>query len=106
MLVLLQLISGLCGIATLVCYILVIVQMFQRGKTGLAVACLVLFLLCGLGWLIAFIVGWMNANQWGIQKIMMIWTACFVVNLLCSGAYIAMGGMAMPGMPVAPPQIR
>jgi hypothetical protein len=101
MLALLQLIGGLCGIASLVCYILVIVQMFQRGQTGLAVACLVL-LLCGIGWLIAFIVGWMNANAWGIQKIMMIWTACFVVGAVCNGIIFATVGMGMPGVPAAP----
>jgi hypothetical protein len=105
MLILLQLIGGICGIASLVCYILVIVQMFQRGKTGLAIACLLLLLLCGVGGLIAFIYGWMNANQWGIKNIMLIWTACIIVSFLCNGAFYAAGGVTMPGMPVTP-QVR
>jgi hypothetical protein len=105
MLGLLQVIGGLFGIVSLVCYILVIVQMFQHGKTGLGIACLLL-LLCGVGALIAFVYGWMNASQWGIKNIMMIWTACIVVSILCNLAFVAMGGMAamqgMPGMPAAP----
>jgi hypothetical protein len=105
MLFLLQVIGWICGIVSLVCYIMVIVQMFQRGKTGLGIACLVLLLLCGLGGLIAFIVGWVNVKEWGIKNIMMIWTGAIVVNLLSSVALVAMGGAAMPGMP-APPQIR
>jgi hypothetical protein len=105
MLTLLQMIGGICGIVSLVCYILVIVQMFQRGKTGLGIACILLIFLCGVGGLIAFIYGWMNADQWGIKNIMLVWTGCFIVSLLCNGAFYAMGGMAMPGMP-APPRIR
>jgi hypothetical protein len=100
----LQIIGGLCGIVSLVCYILVIVQMFQRGKTGLGIACLVLLLVCGVGGLVAFIYGWMNANQWGIKNIMLIWTGCIVVSILCNIALVATGA-AIPGMHVAP-QIR
>jgi hypothetical protein len=100
--VLLQIVGGLCGIVSLVCCILVIVQMFQRGKTGLGIACIVLLLLCGLGGLIAFVYGWMNVNQWGIKNIMLIWTGCIIVSILCQIGFIATGGMAMPGMPVAP----
>jgi hypothetical protein len=102
MLFLLQIIGGICGIVSLVCYILVIVQMFQRGKTGLAIACLLLLLACGLGGLVAFIYGWVNANQWGIKNIMLLWTACIVVGIVCNGASIVTGGAAIPGMPVAP----
>jgi hypothetical protein len=105
MLILLQIIGWICGIVSLVCYILVIVQMFQRGKTGMGIACLLLLLLCGLGGLIAFIYGWMNANEWRIKNIMLVWTGCIVVSLLCNGAFYAMGGAAMPGIP-APPRIR
>ena len=105
MLFLLQIIGGICGIVSLVCYILVIVQMFQRGKTGLGIACLVLLLLCGLGALVAFIYGWMNVKEWGIKNIMLIWTGCIVVSLVCNVAFAALGGAAMPGMP-APPRIR
>ena len=41
------------GIVSLVCYILVIVKMFQHGQTVLGIVCLVLLLCCGLGGLIA-----------------------------------------------------
>ena len=95
----LQIIGGICAIVSLVCYILVIVQMFQRGKTGLGIACLLLLLLCGLGGLVAFIYGWMNVNEWGIKNIMLIWTGAIVVSLLCNIAFIAMGGAVMPATP-------
>ena len=105
MLILLQIIGGICGIVSLVCYILVIVQMFQRGKTGMGIACLLLLLLCGLGGLIAFIYGWMKANEWRITNIMSVWTGCIIVSLLCNGVFYVMGGAAMHGIP-APPRIR
>ena len=98
---LLQLIGGICGIVQLVCFILVIIQMFQRGKTAMGVVCLVLIPVCGVGGLVAFIYGWMNASQWGIKNIMLAWTGVFVVNLVCSGAFIATGGVVMPALPPA-----
>jgi hypothetical protein len=102
MLILLQIIGGICGLIALVCYILVIVQMFQHGKTGLGIACLLLLLLCGVGGLVAFIYGWVNANEWGIKNIMLLWTACIIVSLLRNVVFLATGGVAMPGMPTLP----
>lgn len=103
MLLLVQLIGGICAIVSLVCFILVIVQMFQRGKTGLAIACLLLLLVCGVGGLVTFILGWMNASQWGIKNIMLAWTGAIVVSLLCNVAFFATGGLALPAVPVQPP---
>jgi hypothetical protein len=80
--------SWLVGLAELVCFILVLVNMFQAGQTGLGVACIVLAL-CGIGFLIAFIMGWINAGAWKIQNIMLIWTGCIVVNLILAIVMVA-----------------
>ncbi len=85
---LLQLLVSLCGLGTLVCYILVLIQMFQRGKTGLGIACIVL---CCIGILITFIYGWIKAEEWGIKKLMLIWTGIIVVHLLIGVAGGIMG---------------
>ena len=37
------------GLIALVCFILVIVQMFRRGKTRLGIVCIVLTVCCGVG---------------------------------------------------------
>jgi hypothetical protein len=70
----------LAAIVSLVCLVLVIVKIFQSGQTGLGIACAVLSL-CGIGALITFIVGWVNAKKWGITNIMIIWTAAWIVGL-------------------------
>ena len=72
---LLQLIGAVCGIGSLICFILVLVQMFKREQTGLGIACIVL-LLCAIGGLIAFIYGWIKAKEWDIQNVMLAWTIC------------------------------
>jgi hypothetical protein len=81
----LEIVSWVLGIISLICYVLVLIQMFQHGKTGLAIACIVLLFCCGIGALIVFIYGWMNAKQWNFSNIMTIWTICFVVNLVLGG---------------------
>jgi hypothetical protein len=73
---------SLVGIAELVCFVLVIVQMFQHGQTGIAVACLVGVLLCLVGFLAAFVYGWMKAGEWRIQNIMYVWTGCIVLSFI------------------------
>jgi hypothetical protein len=80
-----SIVGGIAGIVSLVCYILVLIQMFQHGQTGLGIACIVLLFCCGIGALIAFIYGWVNARQWNIRNIMMIWTVCVVINLIFTG---------------------
>jgi hypothetical protein len=74
--------SVICSIVSLVCYVLVLIQMFQRGKTGLAIACIVLLCVCGIGGLIAFIYGWMKSSEWGLKNIMLAWTAAIILNIV------------------------
>jgi hypothetical protein len=93
MVTLLQLIGGLAGIGSLVCFILVLVKMFQNGQTGLGIACIVLVFLCGIGALVSFVYGWINADRWGIRNVMLFWTGCFVVGLVCNLLVISMVGL-------------
>jgi hypothetical protein len=93
-----QILQGLLGIVSLVCLILVLVQMFQHGQVGLGVACIVLTLCFGIGALITFIVGWVNANRWGITNIMLAWTVCIVLGFALTGVGFAIGQpLAIPG---------
>jgi hypothetical protein len=76
------LVVGLSTLVSLICFVLVLVQMFQRGSTGIGILCLALCLCCGLGGLIAFIYGWTKARDWNIGNLMTVWTVAFVIDLL------------------------
>jgi hypothetical protein len=82
LLVLLGLVSLVLGIGSLVCFIMVLVKMFQNNETTMGIICIVTTLLCGLGVLITFILGWVNVGKWKIQQIMMIWTGCIVAGIV------------------------
>ncbi|MBL8794400.1 MAG: hypothetical protein JNM56_10880 [Planctomycetia bacterium] len=81
----------LIGLVGLVCFVMVVVKMFQHDQTGLGIACIVLGLCTGIGGIIAFVVGWMNASQWGIQGVMKAWTAVIVVQLLLVCGIVGLG---------------
>jgi hypothetical protein len=85
-----SLLSYLAGIASVVCFILVIIAMFQNQQSTLAIVCLVLICI-GIGVLIAFVFGWMKASEWGIGKIMMIWTAALIAGFICHIIAVALG---------------
>ncbi|HAI43470.1 MAG TPA: hypothetical protein DCM40_37915 [Maribacter sp.] len=68
------------ALPSLVCLIIVIVNMFQNGKTGLGIATIILTFLCGIGSLIAFIWGWMNVGG----KVMIAWTVLTVAGIIAS----------------------
>ncbi len=87
-------IASLAGLASLVCFVLVLIQMFQHGQTGLGIAC-ILLLFCGIGVLITFIYGWAKAREWNIRNVMIVWTVCVLINLVL----IPMGGFAAFGLP-------
>ncbi|MEA1950685.1 MAG: hypothetical protein U9N87_04830 [Planctomycetota bacterium] len=85
---------GFClGIGSLVCFILVLVKMFQNDQTVMGIVCIVTFFCC-IGGLIAFVVGWMNSSTWRIEQIMMIWTGCFIGSILVNILYFALFGAA------------
>jgi hypothetical protein len=92
MLMLLHLLSMGLGIASFVCLILVLVNIFQAGKTGLGILCLLTIFVCGIGALITFIVGWVNVDEFGIRKLMLNWTLCIVLNIIISVIVFIVGG--------------
>jgi hypothetical protein len=71
----------LCGRGESGLFVLVLIQMFQRGATGMGIACIVLGFCCGLGGLVAFIYGWVNARAWNINNLMTVWTVAIVINI-------------------------
>jgi hypothetical protein len=75
------LLSSVAGLGSLVCYVLVLVKMFQHGQTGFGIACLVLTFCCGIGALIVFIYGWVRVKEWGLQNIMIV---CLMMARTCS----------------------
>ena len=70
------------ALPSLVCLIIAWVAMFQRGKTGLGIACILLTFLCGIGGLITFIWGWMSNNV--NIKVMIAWTLLIIVSTVVS----------------------
>ena len=87
---LVSVLSGLLGIISLVCWILVLIKMFQHGAIGLAIASIVL-ILCGIGPLVALVYGWIKADEWGIRNVMLIWTICLLLSIV-----VGVGGQLIP----------
>jgi hypothetical protein len=74
--------SAVAGIGSLVCFILVLVQMFNRGQTTLGIVCIVLLFCCGIGGLVAFVYGWMKHREWGITNVMIAWSCFWVLGII------------------------
>lgn len=68
------------GIGSLVCWIMILIKMFQNDKPLIGI----LGILCGL-W--AFIWGWMKSSSLGLKKTMMLWSACFVLSIVGNVIY-------------------
>jgi hypothetical protein len=71
----LGLLGLLLWVGCLICFVIVLIKMFQTA----GVLHGILGLICGL---YAFIWGWMNANQLNIRNIMMIWTLLIIVSII------------------------
>ena len=81
--------GSIAGLVSLVCFIMIVIQMFQHNMTGLGIVCIVLFLCIGVGGIIALVVGWQNADRWGIRQLMMVYTISFIAAVILSGASYA-----------------
>jgi hypothetical protein len=89
---LMGIVALLVGIGCLICFIIVLIKLFQNEGTLKGI----LGLICGL---YTFIWGWMNANNHGIKNIMMIWTLLLIIQLVLNFAF---GVSLIPGYPAQP----
>ena len=80
-----QILIILAGIVNLVCWIYVLVKIFQDGKIGIGIVGII----CPL---VAFIYGWMKADELGIKQVMLIWTVGIIVSMIANFVMIGQGG--------------
>ncbi len=78
--------SSLFGIAAFVCYVLIVIKMFQNNQTGLGIGSIVGIFLCGIGYILTLIFGWKNKNAWGLQTVMPIYTVSLILSIVLGGA--------------------
>ena len=72
------LIYGLAALTSFVCFIMVLIQLFKAKGAGHGI----LGIFCGI---YTFIWGWMNAKALNLSKVMIAWSACFVIMMLSGG---------------------
>ena len=92
---LMGIVALLVGLGCLICYIIVLIKLFQND--GLVKG--IIGIICGL---FTFIWGWMNANRYGIRNIMMIWTVLLIIAIILN---FALGVSMVPGYPTAQPVV-
>ena len=84
------LLGAACAIASLVFFVMVVMQMFQREESKtLAIICIVLTFVTGVGPIIAFIFGWTKAKEWDLKKVMTYWTVAFLLQFVFIGIAVA-----------------
>lgn len=72
-------VSYLVGIGSLVCFILVLIKLFQKEGVGLGI----LGIICAL---YTFIWGWINHKTQKITNIMLIWTILIIIAMILNFA--------------------
>ncbi len=78
-----QILGAIGGILMLVCHIIIIVKMFQRGQTGLGILAIVLSLcVCLPGFLFTFIYGWVRSTEWNLKNVMIAYTVGLVLDII------------------------
>jgi hypothetical protein len=72
---LLGMLALVCGVASLVCWVMVLIAIFKANEIWQGIVGII----CPL---FAFIWGWMHADRLGVRKIMPIWTAAVVAGIV------------------------
>lgn len=84
----LSLLAMLMSLGVVICFIIVLVKMFQTAGVLQGILGLICSLWC-------FIWGWMNAGKLGIKNLMMIWTLllilCIILNVAGGGFNYSFG---------------
>lgn len=87
MALLLSLLLMAVGIGAFVCFIIVLIKLFQNEGPLWGI----LGLICGLYTLVW---GWMNADKFNIRKVMMIWTGLIVAQIVLYVLMMSLGLLA------------
>jgi hypothetical protein len=84
-----MILASLVGLASLVCFVMVLIKQFQ---TAGALHGIIGLITCGI-W--TFIWGWMKASTLNLRNIMLAWTALIVVGIVLNmmGAMTALSGL-------------
>ena len=80
-------ISIALSLVWLFCFVLVVVKMFQYGRSILGIVTLVLSLFAGVGTVVAFALGWVRSTQWNIKGLMLVWTVAIITWLVFHTVY-------------------
>lgn len=83
---LIGLLAMVAGLGSFVCFIIVLIKLFQTEGPLYGI----LGLICGLYTLIW---GWMNADKQNIKNIMLIWTGLIVLSIVLNVAAGALNAM-------------
>ena len=90
----LSILAMLVGLASFVCFIIVLIKQFQNGG---ALHGIIGIVTCGI-WTLIW--GWMNAGRLAITNLMMIWTllivASIILNVVSGGFSYSFGTPATP----------
>jgi len=86
----------LVAIGNFVCFVMVLIKMFQEGEQTLGIVCIVLAFCTGIGSLIAFVFGWINASKWDIKNLMWIWTGTWIAIVVLEIILFASGASMIP----------
>ncbi len=73
-----QILSGLFGLGSLVCFVMVIVKLFKQEGTMKGI----LGIVCAL---YTFVWGWMNSGKLNIRNVMLAWTVLVVLGGIVGG---------------------
>ena len=70
---------NICGF---ICLIISFVRMFQNKKTAIGLICILLTIFSGFGPIISYIYSWVKSSEFGIKKLMKVWTYSILLNIL------------------------
>lgn len=95
----LSLVATASAIVAVICFIILVVKMFQAGDPMMGILSLILCI-CGIGFLFAIVVGWLNVDKYKARQLMPIFTISFILM-------VVLGGVSYANMPaIEAPQAR
>jgi len=65
----------ICYLVNIVCWIIVLVKIFQSGNVGLGI----LGIICGI---FTFIYGWVKVDEYGIRQVMLVWSVVIIASII------------------------
>lgn len=98
--------AAILFLAAFLCFVIVVVKMFQKNEPAIGVVSIVSMCIAFIGFMVTLIYGWMRAREWNIKGLMTIYTICLLGSIILGLSWMSVSATNVMNAAKNNPQLQ